>query len=111
MKILFRSLLKFNLSAFFVFFVFGVIVFLVEPRSPNLKFAVILVLIFAWFIFGNMKIIYKERKAIVESLKRGSIEVAASAIEFKEKAAIRAKEKMQERAEKESDSSTPSSKD
>lgn len=84
------------------------IVFIIEPRSPNLKFAVILVLIFTWFIFGNLKIIYKERKTIVKSLKNGSIEVAASAIEFKEKAAIRAKERMQERAEKESDSSRQS---
>lgn len=108
MKNIFRSLLKFNLSAILVFFVFGVIVFLIEPRSPNPKFAVILVLIFTWFIFGNLKVIYKERKTIVESLKNGSIEVAASAIEFKEKAAIRAKERMQERAEKESDSSRQS---
>lgn len=108
MKNIFRSLLKFNLIAILVFFVFGVIVFLIEPRSPNLKFAVILVLIFAWVIFGNLKIIYKERKTIVESLKKGSIEVAASAIEFKEKAAVRAKERMQERAEKESDSSRQS---
>lgn len=100
MKSVIKSLLKFN--ALLIALIIALIVVAVgfDIKGPNMKMATILVLLFAWLVIGNLKILYKSRKEIVESFKSGSIEIAASAIEFKEKANARAIERMKEKQEK-----------
>lgn len=87
-----------------LFIAVGLIIYFLDPKAPNIKVALFIVLISAWYVWGNLKIIYLSRRAIVDFFKKGSVEVAAGIIEFKEHASARAKERIEERAKKDNES-------
>lgn len=100
MKEVVKELVKFNLKAILLFFVIGIVIYLLDPKSPNMKVGLFIVFIFMWYAFGNLKIIYQSRREIINFFKKGSVEIAAGVIEFKEHASTRARERIEEKAKK-----------
>ncbi|MFV3402452.1 hypothetical protein ACNFIC_00665 [Pseudomonas sp. NY15463] len=104
MKGILKELAMFNVKAVFIFFVVGLIIYFLDTKAGNTKVALFLMLLSGWYLLGNLKIIYRSRRVIVDCFKRGSVEVAAGVIEFKEHASARAKERMREKMKSDSES-------
>lgn len=104
MKGFLKELVMYNVKAAFIFFVVGVIVYYLNVKGASTKLALFLLFLCGWYVLGNLKIIYRARRVIIDWLKKGSVEVAAGIIEFKEHASVRAKERMEEKTKHDSDS-------
>lgn len=101
MKALFLSLLKFNFIVALAYGAWVLLVIAFKPfryDGPEALFIALILLIIGWCVVGNLRIIIKSKKVIVDAVKDGSIEVAASALDFREAAAERVKQRRQERA-------------
>lgn len=100
MKEVVRELVKFNLKAVLLFFVLGLTIYFLDIRGPNTEIALLLLFTCIWYIFSNLKILYRSRRTIIDYFKTGSVEIAAGVIEFKEHASTRARERIEEKKKK-----------
>lgn len=103
MKGFLKELAVYNIKAAFIFFVVGAIVYFLNMKGPSTKLALFLLFLCGWYVLVNLKIIYRARRVIIDWFKKGSVEIAAGIIEFKEHASVRAKERMEEKTKHDSD--------
>ncbi len=91
------ALFKLNGTIILVFLALMLYAWAAEIRGPSIKIQGLLILLLAAWIIGNIKIIIEKRREIISSVKKGTIEAAAAAIEFKETANLRAQERIKEK--------------
>ena len=94
MKQTIMSLLKFNIIVGLLLSIFVLILGeKIAGYRPNPFAMGTFILAFCYLIFGNISILVKNRKKMAHSIKEAALNTAASAIQFKEEAAERAKKK------------------
>lgn len=98
MKLTIIALLKFNaLMGALVFALVLIIESSSNGREPSATAMIFTLLILGAWVFWNLKIIINNRNRISNSIKNGALDVAATAIQFKEAAKARAHERAEER--------------
>jgi len=100
MKSAIIALLKFNGTIILVFLALMLYALMAEIQGPSIKMQGLLILLLAAWTIGNIKIFIEKRREIISSVKKGTIEAAAAAIEFKEAANLRAQERIKEKNDK-----------
>lgn len=100
MKLAIIALFKFNRKIILAFLALMLFTWAIESFRGSIELKALSIFLLTAWIIGNIKILIEKRMQIISSFKKGTIEAAASAIEFKEAARLRAQERIKEKNNK-----------